>query len=98
MINKPQTKWLMITAFMLAAGGFIIGWWPLELVGILVGAGAGSGIAAVGIGLLLDIALGAPTGLAHYLYFPFSIIAIIALAARYMGVKYFFERSPHDTV
>ena len=83
---------------MLTAGGFIFGFWPCEVLGVLVAVFAGSGVAAVALGLLVDLAHGTPTGLLHYLYFPFSLLAILAIAARYIGTRFFFERLPHDTL
>ena len=98
MFNNPKQKWIFIAAFLLAAGGFLVPFWPLEILGILVGSWAGSGLIAVALGLLLDLAYGTPTGITHYLFFPFTLLATVALLARYIGARFLFERSRHDTL
>ena len=99
MLNRiKQKKWVFILAFLLASGGFIIPFWPLEVLGILAAAFGGLGVVAIGLGLLLDLAYGMPTGFLHYLFFPFTLLAILALAGRYFGLRVLFERAGHDTL
>ncbi len=98
MFNNPKQKWIFIAAFLLAAGGFLVPFWPLELIGIGVATFGGSGVVAVGLGLLLDLAYGAPTGILHYLYFPFTLFAVVVLLGRYVGLRFLFERKGHDTL
>jgi hypothetical protein len=87
-----SNKWILIAAFMLAAGGYLIPFWPIEVAGIIIASFAGSRLAAPALGLLLDIAYGAPTGLAQYLFFPFTLGALAALLLRYVGSRYVVER------
>jgi hypothetical protein len=49
--NNSPKKWIMILAFLLASGGFVLAFWPLEIIGILVAAGGGVPLMALGIGL-----------------------------------------------
>jgi hypothetical protein len=93
--NNSPKKWIMILAFLLASGGFVLAFWPLEIIGILVAAGGGVPLMALGIGLLLDLAYGAPLGLAHYLYFPFTIAAFLAIGGRLLAGRFMIERSEH---
>ncbi len=95
--NNPK-KWLFIISFLLLSGGFVIGYWEVSLLGILVAGGAGMPLAAVGLGLLLDIAYGAPTGLAQYLFFPFTIAGLISIALRWLALRFMLTRSTQETL
>ena len=76
--------------------GFLWPWWPLAAVGIALAALSGRAVYAVGLGLLLDIAWGAPGLLGPYLAFPFSIGAVVlALVQRFTG-HYFLDRTRTD--
>ncbi len=99
MFNKiKQKKWVFILAFLLASGGFVIPFWPLEVLGILAAAFGGLGVFAIGLGLLLDLAYGMPTGVLHYLFFPFTLLALFALVGKYFSLRVLFERADHDTL
>lgn len=65
---------LLLALFVL---GFLIPWWPLCLVSLLIAAGTGRFVIAVCMGLILDIAYGAPPGYLHALQFPFALLAAI---------------------
>ncbi len=92
------SRWILAISFALATGGFLLPFWPLEVVGIMLLGLAGHPIYAVGLGLLLDLAYGAPTGHLHPLLFPFTALAIVMIGARYFGRKYFFDVSPQDSL
>lgn len=93
MRNNPTKKWLYIIAFLFVTGGFLIPFWPLEVVGIATAAFTGSGFVAPALGLLLDLAYGSPTGMLHYLYFPFTLGGFLILIVRYVGIRFALERS-----
>lgn len=85
---STQKKWLWCISFLLVSGGFIFGYWYVSLIGILVAALGGSAVAAIGFGLLLDLAYGAPLGLTMYLYFPFTILGAALSLLRYGVGRY----------
>jgi hypothetical protein len=91
---NESTKWILAASFAIAAAGFLVPLWPLSVLGILIAAGSGRYIAAIFIGLLLDVAYGAPIGHLHYLYVPFTILAVITSGLRYYLSSYFREQSP----
>ncbi|MDE1924770.1 MAG: hypothetical protein KGH79_01135 [Patescibacteria group bacterium] len=94
---KKNTTWLLAVSFVLAAAGFLLPFWPLSAAGILVLACSGRFILAIALGLLLDIAYGAPIGRFHFLFFPFIILAAAGGAARYAAMHY-LRKSPTDTL
>jgi hypothetical protein len=93
---SPQKKWLWCSSFLLVSGGFILGYWYVSLLGILLAALGGSPVAAVGFGLLLDLAYGAPLGLAVYLYFPFTILGAVLSVLRYLAGRYTLHFSAQE--
>lgn len=94
---KKNTTWLLAVSFVLAAAGFLLPFWPLSALGILLLAFSGRFILAIALGLLLDIAYGAPVGRFHFLYFPFTIFAVLSDAARFFASRY-LRQSPTDTL
>lgn len=96
-MKDPATRWIWAVSFICAAAGFLLPWWPLSVVGILLAAFAGRYFFAIALGLLLDVAYGAPVGRWHVLYFPFALLGIAAAAVRYWGVRY-VRRGPRDTL
>jgi hypothetical protein len=82
-------------AFVLVALGFLVGFWPLSVAGILLAALMGRWAAAVLLGLLLDIAYGTPVGRLHFLYLPFTLLALLGVLARQLKLHY-FRRPPVD--
>jgi hypothetical protein len=92
-----NTTWILAVAFVLAAAGYLLPLWPLTVAGILLLALSGRFIFAVALGLLLDVAYGAPVGRFHFLYFPFTLLAVIASLVQYIGWHY-LRKSPTDTL
>lgn len=84
--------------FALAALGFLLPLWPLSVLGIVLAAAWGRWFFAVLIGLLLDLAWGAPVGLAHSLYFPFTLLAMVAALVRLWVGRYFADRGRQETL
>ena len=83
-----RSTWIFAISFLLAAVGFLWPFWPLAAAGILLAALAGRPYVALALGLLLDIAYGAPLGHWHFLYVPFTLLAALAVCARYFGARY----------
>jgi hypothetical protein len=78
-----NTRWIVAVSFALAAAGFLLPLWPISAVGIVLAAASGRYIAAIGIGLLLDVAYGAPIGHFHFLYVPFTLLAVVIALLRW---------------
>lgn len=91
-----RQRWVFAAFFMLAAIGFLLPFWPLAALGVMLAALSGNWLGALATGILLDLAWGAPVGLAHFLYFPFTVIAVVAILARWWGSEYFISRSPPE--
>jgi fatty-acid desaturase len=91
-----QKQWLMMVTFLLVSGGFIIGYWEISVVGIICAAFGGAPIAAIFFGLLLDLAYGAPSGLEHYLFFPFGLLALLCSIVRWFGIRYMLEHRAQE--
>ncbi len=83
-------------AFLLAAAGFLLPLWPLCVVGILLAALSGRWLFGTIVGLLVDVAWGAPTGALHYLFFPFTLIAVLGALARAWGSAYVMDKNPQE--
>jgi hypothetical protein len=86
MSKNSSTKvlwWLRGLSFVLVAAGFLLPFWPLEVLGILVAGFSGLWMLAIILGLLLDLAYGAPVGRWHVVYFPFTLLALLCDAAYY---------------
>ena len=98
MQKKNTTYTLLAIAFVIAAAGFLLPFWPLEVLGVLILALSGHWLWGVFVGLLLDIAYGAPTGHFHVLLFPFTILALASALAYRFGRRYFFDASRQDTL
>jgi hypothetical protein len=81
--------WMLLISFILMALGFLLPFWPLGLLGILLAAASGRYIAAIAMGLLLDVAFGAPVGRWSFLYVPFTLFAAATSALRYYLSSYF---------
>lgn len=97
-IITPASRWIYAVSFALAATGFLMPLWPLSLLGLLLAALSGRWAFGLLMALLLDLAWGAPFGLASYLYFPFTAAALVAAVVRYFSASYFLERSAPDTL
>jgi hypothetical protein len=91
-----NSRWIYAATFLLAAAGFLVPFWPLSVLGTLIAALSGRWIFAILMGLLLDIAWGAPTGTLRFLFFPFTIVALLGVIARYWGSYYFLDKNPQE--
>jgi hypothetical protein len=87
-----SSRFIYAVSFLLAAAGFILSLWPLSVLGVALAALSGRWISAVLIGLLLDIAWGAPTGMYRYLFFPFTLLALMGFMLSHFGGRYFLDR------
>ena len=91
---SQSSRWMYAVTFLLASSGFLVPFWPLSVLGVLLAALSGRWIFGVILGLLLDLAWGAPTGTLRYFFFPFTIVALVGLIARYYGSRYFLDKNP----
>ncbi len=98
MFGSNSTKWILASSFALSAIGFLLPFWPLAVVGILLAALSGRVVFAIAIGLLLDIAYGAPLQTAHMLFFPFAAVAVVGILARVLGKKYILSKDTQDSL
>jgi hypothetical protein len=48
------------------------------------------------LGLLLDIAYGPPVGFLHYLFFPFTVAALVAIVVRILAERFMLTRSTQE--
>ena len=85
-MSKSST-WIIAVSFVTAAAGFLLPFWPLEVVGVLLSALSGRYVVAVGLGVLLDIAYGTPIGRYEFLIFPFTLLAVLGIFVRYVGMR-----------
>jgi hypothetical protein len=92
----PNSRWIYAVSFALGATGFLLPLWPLSVLGVLLCALSGRFIFALFMGLLLDLAWGAPTGTARFLFFPFFAVALVAALGRYFGGRFLFDRRPQE--
>jgi hypothetical protein len=95
-MSPSQQRWVLAVFFAIAALGFLLPFWPLSILGIILAAASGRWFSALIIGILLDLAWGAPVGLAHYLYFPFTLVAVVSALARLWGGRYFIDRGRQE--
>ncbi len=79
---------IIAASFALAALGFVFGFWPLSVAGIVLAALAGRWVTALLLGLLMDIAYGTPVGYLHVLFFPFALLALLCILARHLWLHH----------
>ncbi len=94
----PSSRYLYALSFAIAAMGYLLPFWPLAVVGVLIATLSGRYVFGVVMALMLDVAWGVPTGILHYLYFPFTLLAFAAILARIFGRRYFFNRNSQETL
>ena len=92
-MNNSATKWILACSFATASAGFLLPFWPLSVAGILLASLSGRWTFAIAIGLLFDIAYGAPMGNMKYLYFPFTAVALLGILARIFSLRYLFNKN-----
>lgn len=88
-----SNRWLLACICVVIAGSFLAGFWPLAALGVVGMGFVGRGLFAVVLGLLLDLAYGAPVGLAAYMLFPFTILGLTVVVVRFWSARYFMNRS-----
>jgi hypothetical protein len=91
-MNSSQQRWVLAVFFALAAIGFLLPLWPLSALAVVLMSAWGRWLFAISVGLLLDLAWGAPVGLVHYVYFPFTLLAVVTALVRAWSAKYFIDR------
>ncbi len=87
MQTRTNTRIISSIAALVCLFGVVLPWWPLSLAGVLLAAVWGNGALALGLGLVLDLVYGAPTGLLHPLAAPFFILALVCVAVRAVFMK-----------
>ena len=95
---SSTTGWIYAATFVLAAAGFLVPFWPLSVVGVAIAALSQRWLFALALGLLLDVAWGAPTGLMQYLFFPFALLALLCALLRLWSSRYLFDRAVQETL
>ena len=85
---------IIAASFVLIALGFLF-FWPLSIAGILLAALTGRWVTAILLGFLIDIAYGTPVGILHFLFFPFTLLALLGTLARHIKFRY-FRKPPVD--
>lgn len=93
---SPSHRWLLALTALVTSAGFIMQMWPLALVGVLAMACVGRGWFAIPVGLLLDLAYGAPFGTVAFMFFPFTIAALGVVVVRFWTSRYFFDKTSQD--
>ena len=93
-----KTRLLLSACFLLAALGFLLPMWPLSALGIFLAGLSGRYMFAITMGLLFDVAYGAPMGALHFAWFPFTLLAIAAQLCRVFGKRYFLGMSQSEAV
>lgn len=92
------SRYIYALTFAITATGFLLPFWPLCIVGILIATLSGRYVFGILIALLIDVGSGIPTGIVHYLFVPFTILAILATLIRVFAVSYFLDKTPPDTL
>lgn len=91
-----KDRWLLVLIFVITAGSFLLELWPLAAAGVVAMGFVGKGYFAPPLGLLLDLAYGAPLGAAAFLFFPFTILGLVVVVARYWAIRYFLNRGSQE--
>ena len=89
-------RWLIALIFVVTSGSFLLELWPLAAAGVVAMGFVGRGLLALPLGLLLDLAYGAPVGPAAYLFFPFTVAALATVIVRYSTRRYFIKRTSSE--
>ncbi len=90
---KYENQLILPGLFVLAAGGFLLPFWPLSAGAIIFAGLLRHGIVAFALGLLLDIAWGAPTGTWGLIPFPFTLLALLSILVRLFANRYLLRKS-----
>lgn len=92
------SRYIYALTFAITATGFLLPFWPLCVAGILIATLSGRYVFGIILALLIDVGAGVPTGILHYLFVPFTILAIAAALVRVFVVSYFLDKTPPDTL
>jgi hypothetical protein len=95
---KNPRRWILAVFIALTALGFVLPFWPLSALGLILLSLWGRWLVALLLGLLIDVAWGAPVGALHFIYFPFAALALVVALARLYGARYFIDRTPSETL
>ncbi len=90
---KRTRNLIYALTFLLAATGFLLGFWPLAAAGVVCAALLGRPFFAIVVGLLLDLAYGQPIGILYYVFFPFTLLALLSIAAHFFGKRYLLQKN-----
>lgn len=93
---STSTRWLLALTFLVASAGFLLEMWPLALAGVIAMGCVGKGWFAIPMGFLLDLAYGMPVGTLKYVFFPFTVAALLVIVIRFWTSRYFFDRTSGD--
>jgi len=93
-----KTRFLTFCLLLLVLASFLFEFWPLAVIGLAALGFVGRGFLAPLLGLLLDLAYGAPVGLVTYLFFPYTLLGLLTLGIRYSFGRYLLERASRDTL
>jgi hypothetical protein len=89
--NRPY--FFVALSCALAAAGFLASFWPLAALGVAFAGLSSHPAFAIGFGIMLDLAYGAPVGNFYLMFFPMTLLALAAVLARRFGSRYFFDSS-----
>ncbi len=98
MTRHSSERLSLILAIISAALGVLVPFWPLLILSILLLASGGRLILALAFGILLDIAFGVPTGMFAPLYFPFTVVALLAALGMRLGARFMIDRYSRYTL
>lgn len=90
-IRKRGDIWL---ALLCVVGGILF-FWPLGVVGIAIAAFSNRFIVAVLYGISFDVLYGPPPNF-HFLLFPFTLFAVLAILARIVALRYVRRKGRGD--
>ena len=82
-------------SYTLALLSFVVGFWPLALLGLLWCVGVGAPVAALFLGLVLDVAYGAPVGVLHALLLPYTALALLLSLLRVVLAAQLRQSAPY---
>lgn len=89
-----QSRPVLFFLLLLGAAGFSLPFWPLSLVSILLLGFFNRPVYCIALGLLLDLAWGAPQGTLGAVLFPLTIVGCFAVLLRMLADRYFFPKTP----
>lgn len=90
---KYDKRLLLPGLFTLAAAGLLLPFWPFSVLAVVLAGFLGQGIFAFALGLLLDIAWGAPTGMPGVFMFPLTLAALLSVLTRVIAKRYLLRKS-----